>query len=126
MRKLLLFLLCFLVLAGCSPRAVVPRSGVYRMSAPPKTIVVPSLLLDAEASSFSFGFDALSSYLSIGSYAQDGSMLRCVTNDGLYTYLFRVVNETTLAFVEEGSAAVRLTDERLGAPVVDGSVFLLD
>ena len=126
MRKLLFFLLCFLVLAGCSPRATVPRSGVYRMSAPPETIVVPSLLLDAEDSSFSFGFDALSSYLSIGSYAQDGSILRCVTNDGLYTYLFRVVNETTLAFVEEGSAAVRLTDERLGAPVVDGSVFLLD
>lgn len=126
MRKLLLPLLCCLLLAGCAPQAITPRSGTYRMSAPPETIGVPSLLLDTEAGTFSFGFDALSSYLSIGSYTQEGSVLRCTTTDGLYTYLFRVVNKTTLAFIEEGSAAVRLTDERLGAPVVDGSVFLLD
>ena len=125
MRKLLL-LLCCLLLAGCAPQAVTPRNGVYHMSVPPETIDVPSLLLDAESASFSFGYDALSSYLSIGSYEQDGSVLRCVTADGLYTYLFRVVNETTLAFIEEGSSEVRLIDARLGAPVVDGSVFLLD
>ena len=125
MRKLLL-LLCCLLLMSCAPRTVTPRSGTYRMSVPPETIDVPSLMLDAEAETFSFAYDALSSYLSIGSYEQDGSVLRCLTNDGLYTYLFRVVNETTLAFIAQGSAIVQLTDERLGAPVVDGSVFLLE
>lgn len=124
MRKLLL-LLCCLLLAGCAPQAITPRSGAYHMSAPPETIAVPSLLLDAEAGTFSFGFDPLSSYLSVGSYEQDGGVIRCVTDDGSRTYLFRVVNETTLAFIEEGSADVTLTDERLGEPVVDGSVFLL-
>ena len=125
MRKLLP-LLCCLLLMGCAPRATAPRSGVYHMSAPPETIVVPALALDTEAGTFSFSFDALSSYLPIGRCEQDGGVLRCLTDDGLYTYLFRVVNETTLAFIAEGSAPVRLTDERLGAPVVDGSVFLLD
>lgn len=123
MRKLLPLLLC-LLLAACSSTPIAPQSGVYRMSAPPETIDVPSLLLDAEAGTFSFAYDALSSYLSIGSYEQEGGVLRCLTNDNRYTYLFRVVNETTLAFMAEGSAPVRLTDERLGAPVVDGSVFL--
>lgn len=125
MRKLLL-LLCCLLLAGCAPRAVTPRSGVYRMSVPPETIDVPSLMLDAETGAFAFSFDALSSYLPVGSYEQDGSILRCLTDDSLYTYLFRVVNETTLAFMADGSAEVRLTDQRLGEPVLDGSVFLLD
>ena len=125
MRKLLPLLLC-LAMTACAARAVTPRGGTYRMSAPPETIHVPSLTLDAENGAFSFGFDALSSYLSIGGYEQDGSVLRCLTADGLYTYLFRVVNETTLAFIAEGSSPVRMTDERLGAPVTDGSVFLLD
>lgn len=125
MRKLLP-LLCCLLLAGCAARAVAPRDGVYRMSAPPEALTVPALFLDAEAGRFSFGFDPLSSYLPIGSCEQDGPVLACRTDDGRYTYLFRVVNETTLAFIAEGSADVTLIDERAGEPVLDGSVFLLE
>ena len=124
MRKLLLLLLC-LALSACAPQAVTPHSGHYHMSVPPETLIVPSLTLDAEAGTFLFFYDGFSSYLPIGSYEQDGSVLRCRTDDGRYNYLFRVVNETTLAFIADGSADVTLIDKGSGAPVLDGSVFLL-
>lgn len=125
MRKLLFPLLCCLLLAGCAPRAIAPRSGVYRMSAPPETVIVPSLTLDTETDTFLFSYDVLSSFLPIGTFSQKGDVIIC-TGDATHTYLFRVVNETTLAFIQEGSSPVTLTDERIGAPVLDGSVFLLD
>lgn len=124
MRKLLPLLLC-LLLTACAARTVTPRSGVYAMSAPPESQTVPSLTLDMEAGTFLFSYDTLSSYLPVGACAQDGGVIVCVTDDGLYTYLFRVVNSTTLAFIAEGSADVSLSDARTGEPVVDGSVFLL-
>ena len=124
MRKLLLLLFC-LALTGCAPRATVPRDGVYRMSVPPETVVAPTLTLDAEASTFLFSYDVLSSFLPIGTFTQKGDVITCA-GDATHTYLFRVVNETTLAFIAEGSSPVTLTDDRLGEPVLDGSVFLLD
>ena len=125
MRKLILLALC-LLLTACSAKAIAPRSGVYRMSAPPETLIVPALSLDVEAGTFTFTYDGFSSYLPAGSYEQDDTVLRCRTSDGRYTYLFRLVNETTLAFIADGSADVSLIDERSGQPVVEGSVFLLD
>lgn len=125
MRKLLLILSLCLTLTACAPRTIAPRGGHYHMSVPPETLIVPSLTLDAEAGTFLFFYDGFSSYLPVGTYAQDGTVLRCVTDDGRYTYLFRVVNETTLAFIADGSADVSLIDKGSGAPVVEGSVFLL-
>ena len=124
MRKLLLLLLC-LVLTGCAPRAITPRDGVYRMSVPPETVIAPSLTLDAEANTFLFSYDVLSSFLPIGTFSQKDDVITC-EGDAAHTYLFRVVNETTLAFIAEGSSPVTLTDDRLGEPVLDGSVFLLE
>lgn len=126
MRKLLPILLLCLLLTACAREAPAPRSGVYRMSAPPETLNVPSLALDAETSFFAFSYDTLSSYLPYGSYAYDASTLVCTTDDGLYTYLFRRVNETTLAFIADGSADMTLIDESFGQQVLEGSVFLLD
>ena len=88
--------------------------------------MAPTLTLDAENKTYHFFFDALSSYLPIGSYEQDGDVIVCLTDDGRLPYLFRVVNETTLAFIAEGSADVSLTDPRMGETVQEGSVFLLE
>ena len=127
-RKLLLplLLLLTLLLTGCAAKTVTPRGGSYRMSASPEAVLVPSLTLDAKNKTYIFSYDMLSSYLSVGSYEQDGDVIVCATDDGLNPYLFRVVNETTLAFIAEGSASVILTDPRIGESVVDGSVFLLE
>ena len=125
MRKLLLSLLFCLVLTGCTAQAIIPRAGVYGMSVPPDTVAVPALLLDAETGFFAFSYDALASYHPFGSYMRQGNMIVLTTMDGLYTYRFRVVNETTLAFIAEGSADVSLTDPAIGAQITEGSVFLL-
>lgn len=125
MRKLLPLLLCCLLLTSCAAKTVTPRSGTYRMSAPPEAVLVPSLTLDAKNKTYIFSYDMLSSYLSVGSYEQDGDVIVCLTEAGRSPFLFRVVNETTLAFIAEGSAGVTLTDPRIGESVVDGSVFLL-
>ena len=125
-RKLLLpLLLLTLLLTACAAKTVAPRSGTYRMSAPPEAVLVPSLTLDAKNKTYLFSYDMLSSYLPVGSYEQDGNVIVCLTEDGRDPYLFRVVNETTLAFIAEGSASVTLTDPRIGEAVMDGSVFLL-
>lgn len=124
MRKLLLLMLT-LLLTGCAAQSVTPRSGTYRMSAPPDAVIVPTLTLDAESKTYLFSYDVLSSCLPAGTYAQDGDVIVCQTDDGRRSYLFRVVNETTLAFIADGSADVSLIDGRIGQPVVEGSVFLL-
>ena len=124
MRKFLP-LLCCLMLAGCAARAITPRGGVYRMSAPPETVIAPTLTLDTEAGTFLFSYDVLSSFLPVGTFTQEDDVVTCA-GDATHTYLFRVVNETTLAFIAEGSSPVTLTDDRLGEPVLDGSVFLLE
>ena len=125
MRKLLPLLLLTLLMTGCAAETVTPRSGTYRMSAPPEAVLVPSLTLDAKNKTYIFSYDMLSSYLSAGSYEQDGDVIVCLTEDGRLPFLFRMVNETTLAFIAEGSGEVILTDPRIGESVVDGSVFLL-
>ena len=125
MRKLLPLLLCCLLLTGCAAKTVTPRSGTYRMSAPPEAVIVPTLTLDAENKTYLFSYDVLSSYLPVGTYEQDGDVIVCLTDGERLPYLFRVVNETTLAFIAEGSADVSLTDPRIGESVVEGSVFLL-
>ena len=125
MRKLLPLLMLTLLLTGCAAKTVTPRTGTYRMSAPPEAVLVPSLTLDAENKTYIFSYDMLSSYLSAGSYEQDGDVIVCLTEAGRSPFLFRMVNETTLAFIAEGSGEVILTDPRIGESVVDGSVFLL-
>ena len=124
MRKLLPLLLC-LLLTACSAKTVAPREGVYRMSAPPETVDAPTLSLNMEDHEFLFSYDALSSYLPVGTFAQQDDVITCKTSDDRHIYLFRVVNETTLAFIQNGSADVSLIDERVGKQVTDGSVFLL-
>lgn len=123
MRKLTLLLLICILLTACSAKTVVPQGGVYRMSVPPETVIAPTLTLNAEENTFLFSYDVLSSFLPIGAFTQEDDVIIC-TGDETHAYLFRVVNETTLAFIQEGSSDVSLIDGRFGPQVTDGSVFL--
>lgn len=90
---------------------------------PMSDIFLPSLCLNEEERTFSFGYDLLSSYLPYGTYEIEDGILTARTGDGKYQYLFRVMEDGSLAFIEEGSSEVRLTDIRLGIPVEDGAKF---
>lgn len=122
-RVFLLMMMSALLLTGCAAREIVPKSGRYVMSAPAEAAYVPVIMLDAAQESFTFTYDPFSSYLPYGSFAQQGRMLTCRTSDGRQSYVFRVVDENTLAFEAGRSSAVALTDERLGAQIGDGAVF---
>lgn len=84
---------------------------------------LPSLGLDREDKTFSFGYDILSSYLSCGTYEVEDDILTAVTNDGIYRYCFKVIDENTLEFMQEGSDEVRLINDEMGIAVKDGAIF---
>ena len=119
----LLLMMSALLLTGCTAREIVPKSGRYVMSAPAQAVFAPVVSLDAAEETFTFTYDLLSSYLPYGSYAQKDRFISCQTSDGRQCYVFRVVDENTLAFEAERSSAVALIDARLGVAVGDGAVF---
>lgn len=53
---------------------------------------------------FTFTHDSLAAYLSVGSFTLDGDTLTAATDDGRYTYVFRLTDDDTLTFVPEGSS----------------------
>ncbi len=68
-----------------------------RMSVP------PTVTLHRTDKTFTFSYDPLSSYLSVGTYALNDDVLTLRTDDGLYTYVFYYDNDT-LAFVPDASS----------------------
>lgn len=47
------------------------------------------------------------------------------TDDGKYTYTFRIVNTSTLRFLKDKSSSVELTDPELGIQVENLSLFIV-
>lgn len=90
-----------------------------------ESIFLPQLWITEKDRQFSFGYDALSSYMSIGTYTVEDDLLIAVTSDGKYHYQFQIIDGSTLKFIQSGSSDVSLTDEKLGIPIVDGAEFTL-
>lgn len=135
MKKILLFVLivsCF-IFSGCSEKfdkfmqtPVYPnQNGTYIMYVEglEESNALPKLQLDMYNKKFVFTYDILSSYLPTGTVNQDGSEIILTTDDGLYKYVFKIVNTYTLQFVQEKSANVSLTDVNFGIPIEDGAYF---
>lgn len=78
-------------------------------------------LLDKE--NFVFSYDVLSSYIPMGTYEiTDGELIATDKEKGS-RYVFEVVDENTLKFIQEKSADVSLTEENAGAVITDGALF---
>jgi len=86
-------------------------------------LFLPGLSLDRKEKTFSFGYDILSSYLSCGTYEIKDDVLTAVTDDGIYHYRFKVIDDDTLEFMQEGSSEVKLINEEMGIAVEDGAIF---
>lgn len=114
---------CVLLAAALLLRrgAADPVPGSYRLES--GGLCVPTLSL-AEDGTFTFTYDALSSYLPCGGWTLEHRVLTCVTADGKYTYQFTQNAAGNFVFDAERSAPVTLTDERLGTPVTDGAEFV--
>lgn len=82
------------------------------------------LWLDKENMRFSFSYDLLSSYMPYGSFTVGGDRISCVTDDGLYHYYFKIMDDNTLRLLTEESSTVGLIDERLsGISITSETVF---
>lgn len=82
-----------------------------------------SITIDGEK--FTFRYDMLSNYLAYGNYEIKDNILILSTNDGIFKYLFTIEGEN-LIFQENESSSVKLTDNRVGVEIVNGSVFSLN
>lgn len=87
-------------------------------------VVLPNIQLNKDGS-FEFFYDTLSSYAPHGNYSIQEDLLEASSSDGKYDYYFRIIDDRTLEFIQEGSSDVSLTDQKIGSPVTDGAVFTL-
>ena len=82
--------------------------------------------LDTEEQTFMFCMDSLGSYIPYGQYKIKDDILTATTDDGMYTYKFKIVGENSLEFMEEGSSKVSYVNKGVSVNVEDGVVFGLD
>lgn len=88
-------------------------------------IFVPRLELDKNNETFSIMHDVLSSTIIGGTYEIEDNMLVAKTYDNKSTYQFEIVDSKTLKFIQNNSSEIALTDDRVGIPISDGSIFKL-
>ncbi len=91
-----------------------------------KDAFIPRFTVE-EDKTFSFGYDPFSSYLAISfnEYEISEDKVIFTTNDGMYRYTFRIVDEKTLEFIKNQSSSVELVDEGAAYKIEDGSRFVL-
>lgn len=136
MKKIILvtvFILCIFAILGCSPQkdalddnknTIDISTGVF--STTPRNldrIHRAYFTLDAENNTFVLSYDMLSSYLPYGSYEVNDGVLTAKTSDGLYIYIFDVVDDNKLIFRQEGSSVLDVIDTNFSEPIVDKTVF---
>ncbi len=86
----------------------------------------PTLYLNSDGTA-TFIYSMLSSYIGWGSYSVDGDYLTMKTDDGMYEYTFRIVDDDKLTFVEDMSSPLPEYAYSAGAQpqssVPDGAEF---
>ena len=81
----------------------------------------PSISFDLEKNTFSFSFDLLSSYYSVGSIKINEDTVTCTTDDNKYTFKFNIQNSDSISFIAEASSSTETIDGKLAVP--DGAIF---
>lgn len=137
-----LLLIIVIFLSGCSAEETAKRreywntfldtplyanhSGIYTMQTENKdSTFVPSINLDMKNKKFTFSYNPLSSYLPTGTVTQKGGELIMTTDNGKYTYTFKIVNTNMLRFLKNKSSSVEPTDTNFVVQVEDLSLFVL-
>lgn len=110
-----------LILTACSKIVYGLSDGTYKMSADNENGISPTISFDLKENTFSFNFDVLSSYANIGAIKiSDGNVVG-KTDDGKYTYTFKIVDNDTIKFVESKSSDTKTVEGKTA--VLDGAEF---
>ena len=110
-----------ILLSGCGNEKNPISAGTYTMQQTPGKAFAPAVTLNLHDNSFSFTYDPLLSYFPNGTFTVSDGKVRAVTDDGKFTYLFEIVDNTTLRFVQNGSAQTITASGELA--VHDGATF---
>ncbi len=101
---------------------------VYTLSVESTTlsgVFLPKLSINTNDGTFTFVYDLLSSYLPAGTFEIQNGKLIADTLDGMYRYVFNVVNDNELRFNEKESDKIKVTNEDLSYEIAHGSSFLI-
>lgn len=80
-----------------------------------------SISFDWAEKRFSFDYDPLSSYYPAGTIKVEDGVVTATTEDNKYTYIFKIIDNDTICFVQEGSNVVKTVEGE--TPVIDGTRF---
>ena len=97
---------------------------IYVMETNEDAVIIPAIQLNEEDNTFSFTHDPLSSVIIGGTFEIKDGILSAKSDNG-NDYLFDVVDEDTLRFIQDGSAKIELKDDKIGIPVSDRAKFKL-
>ena len=92
--------------------------GTYAVS--PQDMYSPQIYFDLQEFEFVLSADPALSYLSVGTFELDERIV-ATTDDGKYTYIFEVVDNNTIRFVQQGSSVI--ASPLSGQAVADGTEF---
>jgi hypothetical protein len=92
--------------------------GTYAVS--PQDMCSPQIYFDLQEFEFVLSADPALSYLSVGTFELDERIV-ATTADGKYTYIFEVVDNNTIRFVQKGSSVI--SSPLRGDTVADGTEF---
>ena len=99
-------------------------SGTYTLEGSDDAICPARITFNANT--FTLLYDHLSSYCTIGKWGFKNKKVIATTDDGKYEYVFDVVDNDTLEFVQKGSSTITYIDEDINfnPPIADGSKFI--
>lgn len=84
-------------------------------------LLLPNITFDMQNNQFTFTYDFLSSYLNTGKIKIENKKIIATTDDNKYTYIFKIIDDNTIKFVENGSSKV--VDILGNVVITDGTEF---
>lgn len=85
--------------------------------------ILPTIFIDINKKEFTFSYDVLSSYFTIGTYEINDNILTATTNDDKYHYTFEIIDKNTLCFVEQESSKITVFDKNFCVIPQNGALF---
>ncbi len=113
-----------ILLFGCSRTVYGVSEGTYVMQGTQDEIQKPAITFNVGKRTFSFTYDILSSYSPYGSWDFEDDNIVAKTDDGKYTYIFEVMDNDTIRFVQKGSSPITTVEGN--TPVTDGAEFAFE
>lgn len=126
-RNITLILAAIIILITLSLFLQSQNQAIYGVSSGTYSVIdedellLPNITFDMQNNQFTFTYDFLSSYLNTGKIKIENKKIIAKTDDNKYTYIFKIIDNDTIKFVENGSSKV--VDLVGNVVITDGTEF---